>query len=67
MKKKDVEIGKVYAVKVSGKVSPVKLIKESPYGGWFGRNLWTNREVRIKTAGKLRRRLTADRWRVFQD
>jgi hypothetical protein len=29
----------VYAVKVSGQVQEVRLVAESPYGGWVGRNL----------------------------
>ena len=58
MKRKDVEIGGIYAVKVSGKVVPVRLDRESPYGGWIGINTKTRREVRIRTAGKLRFRLT---------
>ncbi len=54
MKKKDVETGKIYAVKVSGRVVPVKLDKESPYGGWYGTNLRTGRQIRIRTASRLR-------------
>lgn len=55
MKKSDVEVGKVYVVKVSGKLSPVRLDYESPYGGWVGTNLNTGRDVRVKTAARLRR------------
>ena len=55
MKKKDVEIGKVYQVKVSGKLSPVKIIMPSIYGGWVGENLRTKKRVRIKTAARLRK------------
>ena len=58
MKAKDVKIGGLYLVKVSGQLVPVKLIDESRYGGWTGKNLTTGREVRIKTAAKLRRTLT---------
>jgi len=58
MKKKDVKIGKIYAVKVSNKIDSVKLTSESIYGGWNGTNLKTGRQVRIKTAGKLRQELT---------
>jgi hypothetical protein len=54
MKKKDVQIGQTYAVKVSGQIRPVKLTAESPYGGWLGRNMQSGREVRIKSAAKLR-------------
>ena len=57
MKKADVVVGKTYVMKVSGKLVPVRLTREAPYGGWFGTNTVTNREVRIRTAAKLRREL----------
>lgn len=55
MKKSEVTLGKVYAVKVSGKIVPVRLDSESTCGGWNGTNLNTKREVRIRSAAKLRR------------
>ncbi|MFO7956308.1 MAG: winged helix-turn-helix domain-containing protein [Candidatus Brocadiia bacterium] len=54
MKQADVEIGEVYAVKVSGNICPVVIDEEHPNGGWVGTNQETNRQVRIKTAGRLR-------------
>jgi hypothetical protein len=57
MKKREVVLGQVYAVKVSGRIQPVQVIAESPYGGWVGRNEQTGREVRIRSAAKLRSRL----------
>lgn len=54
MKNANVQVGKVYVVKVTGKMAPVRLEAVSPHGGWVGRNLRTNKEVRIKTAAKLR-------------
>ena len=51
----DIQIGKTYIVKVSGHLTPVRLESVSPYGGWAGRNVRTGREVRIRTAAKLRR------------
>jgi len=57
MKKKDVEIGGTYRVKVSGKVVPVKILNECHYGGWIGRNTVTGREVRIRSARRLRSRI----------
>jgi len=54
MKKKDVVIGETYVVKVSGKLVPVRIERESPFGGWVGWNRLTRREVRIKTAARLR-------------
>ena len=58
MLKRDVIVGNVYLVKVSGKLASVRLTAESPHGGWVGRNETTGREVRIKTAAKLRRELS---------
>jgi len=57
MKKADVQIGGVYAAKVSGKVVPVRITAESPYGGWDAVNTISNRAVRIKSAQKLRYRV----------
>jgi hypothetical protein len=54
VKKRDVVLGRVYAVKVSGRLQPVRLVAESPHGGWVGRNLQTGREVRIRSAARLR-------------
>jgi hypothetical protein len=54
MKKRDVVLGQVYAVKVTGRIQQVRLVAESPHGGWVGRNLQTSREVRIRSAARLR-------------
>jgi len=54
MKKNDVEVGKVYRVKVSGNVVDVRIAGENPRGGWDGVNVATNRKVRIKSAQRLR-------------
>jgi hypothetical protein len=54
MRKQDVELGQVYAVKVSGRIHTVRLVTVSAFGGWVGRNEKTGREVRIKSAAKLR-------------
>ena len=55
MKKQDVQLGKHYVVKVSGKLVPVALVQENPLGGWNGINLQTHRGVRIRSAARLRR------------
>ena len=55
MKKHEITIGGVYAAKVSGKVVPVKITGESPYGGWDAVNTQTRRAVRIRSAARLRR------------
>jgi len=59
MLKKDVVLGKTYVVKVSGKISKVRLDAESPFGGWVGTNVATKRTVRIKSAARLRGLVTA--------
>jgi len=33
----------------------VRITGESPYGGWRGKNLATGREIRIRSAARLRR------------
>jgi hypothetical protein len=55
MKRQDVQTGSTYIVKVSGVLAKVRLTAESPYGGWRGTNLATGREVRIRSAARLRR------------
>ena len=46
MKKTDIKIGGQYIAKVSGKLVPVQILRESVYGGWDGKNTVTGREVR---------------------
>ena len=55
VKRQDVQIGSTYIVKVSGVLAKVRITGESPYGGWVGRNLATGREIRIRSAARLRR------------
>ncbi len=55
MKRQDVQIGSIYIAKVSGVLAKVRITGESPYGGWRGLNLATGREVRIRSAARLRR------------
>lgn len=57
MKKSEVEIGGTYIAKVSGKLTGVRITRESPYGGWDGTNLATGRAVRIRGGGRLRRKV----------
>jgi hypothetical protein len=54
MKKADVSIGGRYFAKVSGRVVAVRINSESQYGGWNATNAATGREVRIRTAQRLR-------------
>lgn len=55
MKKAEVEIGAVYIAKVSGKLARVQIIGITAYGGWYGLNLDTGRDVLIRGAQRLRR------------
>ncbi len=58
MKKANVRIGGTYTAKVGGSVTTVRITSESQYGGWNGQNTVTGREVRIKTAARLRREVS---------
>jgi hypothetical protein len=54
MKKREVEIGGVYAAKVSGRVVAIRIDRESPYGGWDATNLATGRIFHVRSAARLR-------------
>ena len=54
MRKRDVVIGTTYLAKVSGRVVPVVILRESPYGGWVARNRETGREIHVRSAQRLR-------------
>ena len=55
MLKREVEIGREYVAKVSGKIAVVRILRQSPHGGWEAVNEQTGRAVRIRTAARLRR------------
>ena len=59
MKKNEVQIGATYQVSVTGRLAPVRIVRENPHGGWNGVNVDTKREVRIKSAQRLRKRIEA--------
>ncbi len=63
----EVKIGRYYAVKVSGKMTIVKIERGSSRGGWTGMNIFTNRRVRITSAAKLRGNVTARGKRIERD
>jgi len=54
MKKHEVKVGAKYLAKVSGKVVPVCITGTSGHGGWDAVNEATGKEVRIKSAQRLR-------------
>lgn len=58
MKTASIQIGHLYTAKVSGQIVPVRIVAESPYGGWDAMNTQTGRRVRIRTARRLRRAVT---------
>ncbi len=59
MKKDEIKIGETYTAKVSDKVVPVRIDKVNPRGGWDATNLVTNKQIRIKSAQRLRGRVSA--------
>jgi hypothetical protein len=54
MKKNNVKLGAVYAVKVSGEIQPVRLDSTNPHGGFDGTNMRTKKSVRIVSTQRLR-------------
>jgi hypothetical protein len=55
LKKHQVEIGATYLVRVRGIPTKVLVTRRRELGGWYGTNLKTGREIRIKSAQRLRR------------
>lgn len=54
MKKNEVKVGNTYMAKVSDKVVPVRIDAEHPSGGWRATNMTTEKQVRVKSAQRLR-------------
>ena len=54
MKKTQVRIGETYVCKVSGRLAEVRIDSVCPYGGWWATNTQTRRQVRIRSAQRLR-------------
>ncbi len=63
----EIKIGRYYAAKVSRKMTIVKIEAGSSRGGWTGRNIFTNRRVRIKSAVRLLGDVTARGKQVERD
>ena len=57
MKKSEIGINHVYTAKVAGKLAPVRILTTHAAGGWVGRNERTGREVRIRSAARLRQEI----------
>jgi len=58
MKKSEIILNHEYAAKVSGKPAFVCILSAHPISGWIGRNETTGRQIRIKSAQRLRREIT---------
>ena len=67
MTKSEVKTGRYYATTISGKMTIVKIEAKSPHGGWTGRNIFTNRQVRIKSEVGLLGDVTARGKRIERD
>ena len=72
MKKSEVQVGRTYAVKVSGRIAPVTLTAPRAAGGWYGRNNFTNAAVTVRTAARLRYEVervlgSRNKWRPVRD
>jgi hypothetical protein len=62
MKKDEIEVGQAYTAKVSGNLTTVVIEVVSPHGGWDAINTRTGKQVRIKSAQRLRRKTTQPRF-----
>jgi len=58
MKAIQVKIGGLYLVKVSGRLTQVRITGANPLGGYDAVNQQTGRAVRLRSARRLRRLLT---------
>ena len=61
MKKSEIQIGATYVAKVSGKLANVRIVRVGTYGGWDGINCATKREIHIRGAARLRKKVDTDR------
>lgn len=58
MKSAEVEIGRAYLVKVSGRIVPVRIDNVLSLGkGWKGTNTTTRRRIMVRSAQRLRRKV----------
>jgi len=58
MKAINVHVGETYEVRVSGNLARVRIVSTHPSGGWNGVNEATGREIRLRSARRLRCNLT---------
>jgi len=57
MKKSEVQVGAEHVAKVSGKLTHIRITGVNPHGGWNAVNVDTKRDVHIRGAHRLRRRV----------
>ncbi len=57
MKKAEVVVGASYEARLHGTFTTVRVDRVCPHGGWYATNRRTGRQVRIRGAAKLRRRV----------
>ena len=67
MKKSEITLGAFYQAKISGRLTVIQLDYESEYGGWYGTNLATSKQVRIRSAAKLRKQVSRPAAEFFQE
>lgn len=53
MKKEEIKISNVYAMKIGKNTAGVRIMSQNEDGGWTGVNVNTNKEVIIKSADRL--------------
>jgi len=55
MTKDQIRLGGLYIARISGRIVAVRIEQPSIHGGWRATNMATGREIRIRTAARLRR------------
>ena len=54
MTKRDIKVGSTYTGKVSGRLAHIRIDGIAPSGGYYATNVATGRQIRLRTAGRLR-------------
>lgn len=61
IKKSEVKIGGIYLIRLNQRFVKCRIDSENPRGGWLATNLTTSREIRIRSAAKLRREVEPEK------
>ena len=82
MKRNEIEVGATYTCKVAGKLTTVRIVKDAGtrmnfasgshfpaerHGGWQAINTVTKRQIHIRSAARLRKRVDADRLTMIRE